>query len=71
MAEWKKENNDYFLIENHCPICAAATECQGFCRSELNNFQQLLGDAFTVERVEHIVSGGQRCTYRIRTKDEF
>ncbi|MBX2925724.1 MAG: transcriptional regulator [Chitinophagaceae bacterium] len=67
MAEWKKERGEYFLIENHCPICAAATECQGFCRSELKNFKQLIGDKFEVERVQHIVSGGQRCVYRIRS----
>lgn len=66
MAEWKKENSEYFLIENHCPICAAATECQGFCRSELKNFQQLIGSRFDVERVQHIVSGAQRCMYRIK-----
>lgn len=65
MAEWKKEGNDYFLIENHCPICAAATECQGFCRAELSNFQSLLGKEYTVERVDHIISGGQRCVYKI------
>lgn len=65
MAEWKKEKGAYFLIENHCPICAAATECQGFCRSELKNFRQLIGNEFEVERVQHIVSGGQRCVYRI------
>ncbi|VTP91516.1 helix-turn-helix transcriptional regulator [Sphingobacterium daejeonense] len=66
MAEWKKEKcGEYFLIENHCPICAAATECQGFCRSELKNFKQLIGSKFEVERVQHIVSGGQRCMYRI------
>ncbi|WMI68134.1 metalloregulator ArsR/SmtB family transcription factor [Mangrovimonas sp. YM274] len=70
LAEWKKEGGDYFLIENHCPICAAATECQGFCRSELNNFRQILGDEFIVERMEHIVSGGQRCTYRISSKNQ-
>lgn len=68
LAEWKKENDVYYLIENHCPICAAATECQGFCKSELKNFQQLLGDEFIVERMEHMVSGGQRCTYRISAK---
>jgi predicted ArsR family transcriptional regulator len=50
MAEWKKEGKEYFLIENHCPICAAATECQGFCRAELSNFQSLLGNEYTVER---------------------
>lgn len=66
MAEWKKEGDDYFLIENHCPICAAATECQGFCRAELKNFKSLLGKENTVERISHILSEGQRCTYRIR-----
>ncbi|MBP2619579.1 helix-turn-helix transcriptional regulator [Chryseobacterium jejuense] len=65
MAEWKKEGKDYFLIENHCPICAAATECQGFCRAELSNFQSLIGNEYTVERVDHIISGGQRCVYKI------
>lgn len=65
MAEWKKENDDYFFIENHCPICAAATECQGFCRAELANFRQLLGAEFEIERLQHIVSGGNRCVYRI------
>ncbi|MCQ9636715.1 transcriptional regulator [Chryseobacterium sp. WG23] len=65
MAEWKKEGHDYFLTENHCPICAAATECQGFCRAELSNFQSLIGKNYTVERVDHIISGGQRCVYKI------
>lgn len=65
MAEWTKEGNDYFLIENHCPICAAATECQGFCRAELSNFQNLIGKNYQVERINHILSGGQRCVYKI------
>ncbi|WP_339917872.1 metalloregulator ArsR/SmtB family transcription factor [Yeosuana marina] len=69
MAEWKKENGEYYLIENHCPICAAATLCQGFCRSELNNFKQLVGDGFNVERVQHIIAGENRCTYRISEKN--
>ncbi len=65
VAEWKKEGEEYFLIENHCPICAAATECQGFCRAELSNFQSLIGRDYKVERVDHIISGGQRCVYKI------
>lgn len=65
MAEWTKEDDAYFLIENHCPICAAASECQGFCRAELSNFQNLIGQAYRVERVNHILSGGQRCVYKI------
>lgn len=54
------------LIENHCPICAAATFCQGFCRAEKAVFQNVLGAGASVERVEHIVNGGRRCTYVIR-----
>jgi len=69
MAEWKKVDDDYFLIENHCPICAAATECQGFCRAELKNFKSLIGKEYKVERVKHIITDGQRCVYRISGLD--
>ncbi len=65
MAEWKKEGDEYFFIENHCPICAAATVCQGFCRSELHNFKQLVGSGYNMERVEYIVENGNRCVYKI------
>ncbi|WP_246832769.1 metalloregulator ArsR/SmtB family transcription factor [Thioclava sp. F28-4] len=54
------------LVENHCPICAAATFCQGFCRAEQAVFKAVLGEDVSVERVEHIVEGGRRCTYVIR-----
>ena len=54
------------LVENHCPICAAATFCQGFCRAEQAVFKSVLGDGISVERVEHIVGGGRRCAYVIR-----
>ncbi|MCS3795054.1 helix-turn-helix transcriptional regulator [Niastella sp. OAS944] len=65
MAEWSRDGDSYLLIENHCPICAAATECQGFCNAELNNFRQLLGKEYSVERTEHLLSGARRCAYRI------
>lgn len=65
MAEWKKDTDAYYFIENHCPICAAATECQGFCKSEINNFKQIIGSDYSIERIEYIITGGQRCTYRI------
>jgi predicted ArsR family transcriptional regulator len=67
MAEWEKEEDGYVFMENHCPICAAATECQGFCRSELQTFQKALGNTFSVERVEHIVKGARRCCYTIKS----
>lgn len=60
------EDGAMLLIENHCPICAAATFCQGFCRAEKAVFQSVLGDGVCIERAEHIVAGGRRCTYVIR-----
>lgn len=56
----------WLLVEDHCPICAAATTCQGFCRSELALFQRLLAPHARVERSEHLLAGGRRCTYRVR-----
>lgn len=68
MAEVQESaDGSLLLIENHCPICAAAAECQGFCRSELNIFQDTLGTDVVVERVEHLINGGRRCTYAIRS----
>ncbi len=55
----------WLLLENHCPICAAAKQCQQFCRSELHLFQTLLGEQASVVREEHLLSGARRCTYRI------
>ncbi|MEC5160597.1 helix-turn-helix transcriptional regulator [Janthinobacterium sp. CG_S6] len=54
------------LVENHCPICAAARECQNFCRSELNVFQRVLGAGCTVARSEHLLAGQRRCVYVIK-----
>jgi predicted ArsR family transcriptional regulator len=66
MAEWREQpDGSLLLIENHCPICAAATACQGFCRAELDVFRAVLGPDIAVERTEHIVAGGRRCTYAI------
>jgi predicted ArsR family transcriptional regulator len=65
MAVWRRQNDGYLLVENHCPICAAAASCLGFCRSELEVFQEVLGSEVLVERTEHLLAGGERCAYRI------
>jgi predicted ArsR family transcriptional regulator len=65
MARAEKHGKDWLLVEDHCPICAAATTCQGLCRSELQIFARCLGDGVQVERVEHVLAGGRRCAYRI------
>jgi len=56
------DDGSYIIIENHCPICAAATSCQGFCRSELALFERLLAPA-QVRRSEHLLAGSRRCSY--------
>jgi predicted ArsR family transcriptional regulator len=66
MAEVRaEEGGSFLLVENHCPICAAANACQGFCSTELELFRSALGPGVEVERVEHIVSGDRRCAYRV------
>ena len=66
MAEVKRQaDGSLLLIENHCPICVAARACQGFCRSELTLFRDVLGPDAKVEREEHILAGARRCAYRI------
>lgn len=64
MAEVREDERGLLLVEHHCPICAAARACQGFCRSELAIFRRLLGE--TVERETHIVEGAPRCVYRVK-----
>jgi predicted ArsR family transcriptional regulator len=65
MAEFaRREEGGFILIENHCPICAAAAACQGFCRSELALFARLLAPA-RVERTEHVLAGSRRCAYLV------
>ncbi|MBY5458877.1 transcriptional regulator [Rhizobium leguminosarum] len=60
---WQEADGAFMLVENHCPICAAATACAGFCRSELETFRAVLGA--DIERSEHILAGARRCAYRI------
>jgi predicted ArsR family transcriptional regulator len=66
MATWEEDGDGYLLIENHCPICAAAEVCQGFCRSELALFEGVLGAGVEVVRTDHLLAGARRCAYRIR-----
>lgn len=61
----QEEDGSWLLWESHCPICAAARACRGFCRSELALFRQLLAPA-EVEREQYLLDGDRRCLYRIR-----
>jgi predicted ArsR family transcriptional regulator len=67
MAEVEtRDDGSLLLVENHCPICAAARQCQQFCRSELDLFQRVLGPDCSVGRVEHMLNGARRCVYVIK-----
>ncbi len=69
MAEVQEtEGGDLLLLENHCPVCEAAKACSGLCRKELELFRDLIGEAGTVEREEHMLKGARRCAYRVKAK---
>lgn len=71
MAECARmPDGSMLLAENHCPICAAASTCQGLCREELSLFRAVFGDKARVERTDHILVGARRCAYRISAADE-
>jgi len=65
LAECRKEGEGYLLIENHCPICAAANACHDICKVELQTFQQIFKEWATVERLDHAIEGARHCAYRI------
>lgn len=65
LAEVVRDGDDVVLIEHHCPICSAAETCQSLCRSELDVFRAALGDDVDVTREQHLLSGDQRCAYRV------
>jgi predicted ArsR family transcriptional regulator len=65
MARVERDGGGWLLLEDHCPICAAARSCQGFCRSELQLFQEIAGPQASVVREQHVLAGAARCVYRV------
>ncbi|GAA3933325.1 MarR family transcriptional regulator [Chitinophaga oryziterrae] len=65
LAEWHAEDEGFIFVENHCPICNAASKCANICKSELNTFASILGDEVEVIRTNHIIAGDRRCVYKI------
>jgi predicted ArsR family transcriptional regulator len=58
-------DRNWLLIENHCPISAAAQSCQQFCRSEQEMFQKLLAGQANISRVDYLLDGARRCAYKV------
>ncbi|HEC8325107.1 TPA: transcriptional regulator [Providencia rettgeri] len=69
MAKVEQDGDSWLFIENHCPICAAATACQNFCRSELTLFSEIVGDNGTIEREQYLLNGAGRCVYRVKVNN--
>ncbi|RJX72361.1 transcriptional regulator [Vibrio sinensis] len=55
MAELLVTETGFLIIENHCPICKAASRTPSLCQSELSIFRELLSGLGDVKRVEHIL----------------
>lgn len=69
MARVERDGADWLLVEDHCPICAAAQACQGFCRSELQLFQEIAGQDTQVAREQHLLAGvAAACTASTRCR---
>ena len=68
MAEVQRQpDGSFILIQNHCPICVAATACSKLCDAELEAFRAILKEDEVIERTEHMLAGARRCVYRIRS----
>lgn len=71
MAEVVQERpGSYLLIEHNCPICEAATNCQGLCQAELEVFRKALGKGVVIERLKHLLSEDDRCVYRVENRKQ-
>jgi predicted ArsR family transcriptional regulator len=65
LAEATSDGDTLVLTEHHCPIRDAAGVCLGLCTAELELFREALGSEVSVERDQHLLTGAQRCSYRI------
>jgi predicted ArsR family transcriptional regulator len=65
LAEATTDGDTLVLTEHHCPIRDAAGVCLGLCTAELELFREALGSDVSVERDQHLLTGAQRCSYRI------
>ncbi len=69
MAELLDHPHGALLVENHCPIGVAGSNCSSLCNSELQLFHRLFGNNYRVERTAHAISGSRHCAYLIRPRE--
>ncbi len=64
-ADVRADGDDVILTEHHCPVRSAAGACGELCRSEVEVFAGSLGADVQITREQHLLSGDQRCAYRV------
>jgi predicted ArsR family transcriptional regulator len=67
MAEVRRDGDGYLFVEKHSPIHVAASACPGLSSSELDLFRSVVGPRVEIEQIEHIVAGGRRSVYRVKS----
>lgn len=68
MASFEHQEDDGFIfVENHCPICAAASACSNLCAMEFEIIETLF-PSHKVTREDHILNGARRCAYKLTSK---
>jgi predicted ArsR family transcriptional regulator len=66
MAEGHAASEDrWLLVENNCPICAAAETAPDLCEAERSLLEGMLGQEVRVRRTEHCLSDSRRCVYEV------
>ncbi len=64
----REASGTWTLRQRHCPVAAAARNCELLCECELSLFKRLLGNLAEVRRCEHLFAGDAACAYAIEPK---
>ena len=67
MAESHADDDEYILVEHHCPIYEIARRFPRVCQYEQELFERTLDAG--VRRDEHKILGDDRCRYLVRKRD--
>ncbi|HUF62997.1 MAG TPA: ArsR family transcriptional regulator [Verrucomicrobiales bacterium] len=65
----REASGTWTLRQRHCPVAAAARNCELLCECELGLFKRLLGNLAEVRRSEHLFAGDAACAYAIEPKE--
>lgn len=67
LARWEKTDDGYILYEMNCPYRRVIQHHPEVCMMDQRFLSAVLN--IEVEKIDCMASGGERCTYKIRTRD--